>query len=107
MVVFVLRCVGITHINNGLDSSENSSDGLSDDGDGAEEPSLANQDIEEDLVDADEFPEGVGDQGSIGHVGDVGFIRCHGGDGDIGGRDDVGEPGNDCLCSFSKTVSYM
>jgi hypothetical protein len=46
---------GKTDVDDGLDLTEDSGDGLADEGDGVEEAGLADEDVEEDLVDTDEL----------------------------------------------------
>lgn len=48
-------CDDRTHVNDALDGAENGGNGLANKGDRAEDTGLANQDVEELLVDLDEL----------------------------------------------------
>jgi len=77
-----------------LDLPEDSSNRLADDGDGGEEASLADEDVQESLVDADEFAECIEDGVSLSTSLD-GLRAVHLSDGNSDSGDDVGETSND------------
>jgi hypothetical protein len=65
---------------------------------GLEQSSLADQDVEEYLVDANELAEGAGNGSGI-RLGSDRLATLHLGDGRGSSRDDVSETSNDCLRS--------
>jgi hypothetical protein len=113
---------GRTDIDDVLDLAKDSGNGLADDGDGVEEASLADEDVEEGLVGADELLQfqstndcgiweliaGVSylaesvEDGVAVSAGRDGVHVLHLGDGNCGRRDDVGESHDDLLqCAVS------
>jgi hypothetical protein len=108
---------GSTDIDDVLDLAKDSGDGLADDGDGVEEASLADEDVEKGLVDADKLLrfQSVNDRGILGRMRRVSYLAesiedgvavsasgdgghvLHLGDGNCGRRDDVGESRDDLL----------
>jgi hypothetical protein len=95
----------VTYVNNALKRAENGSDRLSNEGNSREEASLANQDVEQDLVDTDKLAEGVEDGVSTRPGGD-GSHAPHGLDviGDKG--DDLREALDDLLVGSQSFILY-
>lgn len=96
--VQVQSCLGVekAHINNRLELAKDGGNWLSNDGDGLEEASLSDQDVEKHLVDADKLAEGVGDGLPVGVE-----LESRGGnnlrDGGSGDGDDLSETLDDLL----------
>lgn len=86
----------MTYVNDGLKLTKNSSDGLSNEGNGVEEACLSDQDVEKHLMDADKLAEGVSNGSGIDCVSNVGGAD-HRGIGGGGSCDDVGEARDDWL----------
>lgn len=83
----------MTYIDDILNLTEHSSDGLADERDSLEEAGLADEDVEEGLVDAHEFAESIED-GVGGSAGRDGCHALHLANVGGGGRHDIGESYN-------------
>lgn len=92
-----------TYVNNFLDGTQHSGNGLSNDGHGVEETSLADENVQENLVDPDELAEGVENGIRRGTGGDIGHA-LHLRNGDRGGAHNVGEPSDQILQDHVSTA---